>query len=330
MLVRQGDPLSPYLFILMQELLTKLINKEKELGSIKVFRYRRLKINHLFFADDIIMVMKCCERSCRSLKRVLNYCGQITNQKINFKKFEIFFPCVYQSRKKLMISSILEVKEERLPLKYLGAYIDKGMISVNIQRQIIEKAENKLENWTSKEVSQAGEVILVNSVINSRPIHILSTMWINKKVVSDHKKSVRGFLWKSGKKKYGFHLVNWKKVTLSKADEGLEVKDLNIFKIAIHVKRILQILNNKDQIWSKLINVRYTGLHPWRADKRGRVCWTTKAIINAMEILRDGLKIKIGDGRNANIWQDPWIESLPLVKWLYGKGSGCDYGGRIH
>ncbi|WOL00311.1 hypothetical protein Cni_G09024 [Canna indica] len=313
--VRQGDPLSPYLFIVLQELLSKLINREVEKGNLKVFKYKGMHISHLLFVDDIIMVIKCCESSCRCLIEVLNFYGKVTNQRINYGKSEVFFPCEFPKKRKEVFSRMLGIKEGGLPIKYLGAYVDKGKISVNVQRQMIEKAENRLESWASKDIFQAGKVVLINSVVNSMPIHTLSIMWINSKIIKEHEKLIRDFLWKLGKKKYGFHLVNWKKVSLCKAEGGLGVKDLNTFKIVIHAKRVLPILNRKDQIWSRLVNARYGDLHPWKKRRSRRIGWAMKGIVSAIEMLREGLKVKIGNGKKTNVWTDPWIESYPIEKW---------------
>ncbi|WOL02152.1 hypothetical protein Cni_G10871 [Canna indica] len=150
-------------------------------------------------------------------------------RKINFSKSECFFPSAYPKAKKEAICKLLGIKESPIPLKYLGAYIDKGKIPVNIQRQMISKAESKLKCWASKNVSQAGKVVLLNSVINSIPMHTLATSWINEGVVKDYEK-LKG---------------------------GLGIKDLNIIKVSIHAKRLLHLLNKKNVSWATLLNQRY-------------------------------------------------------------------------
>ncbi|KAL5551046.1 hypothetical protein UlMin_001222 [Ulmus minor] len=59
--LRQGDPISPYLFILCMEVLSRLINRKDEEGLIKGFYLSRHTpvINHLFFADNVFLLGKC-------------------------------------------------------------------------------------------------------------------------------------------------------------------------------------------------------------------------------------------------------------------------------
>ncbi|WOL00657.1 hypothetical protein Cni_G09370 [Canna indica] len=237
-------------------------------------------------------------------------------KKINFSKSECFFPSAYPKAKKETICELLGIKESPLPLKYLGAYIDKGKIPVNIERQMISKTYcSKLECWASKNVSQAGKVVLLNLVINSIHMHTLATTWINEDVVKDYEKLARGHLWKSGSSRKGFHLVNWKKVSLSRLKGGLGIRDLRLVKVSIHAKRLLPLLNKKNVSWATLLNQRYQSIHPWTDDYGRSKNWAVKGIFTAMFMLREGLKKRIGNGSETNVWSDPWIECLPLERW---------------
>ncbi|WOK97681.1 ribonuclease H protein [Canna indica] len=111
---------------------------------------------------------------------------------------------------------------------------------------------DRTEKWDSRFTSQAGKVVLLNSVMNSIPIHTLATSWINDKVLKSYKSMAKRFLWSSSKDKKGIHLVSWEKITLSKYNGGLGVKDLSIIKYSIHARRALDFLNKKDMIWTRL------------------------------------------------------------------------------
>ena len=73
--IRQGDPLSPYLFLLCVEGFSALIKKEVEngrLGGVAVC-HRGPKISHLFFAHDSLIFCKASLEECDALQRVLRY-----------------------------------------------------------------------------------------------------------------------------------------------------------------------------------------------------------------------------------------------------------------
>ncbi|WOL11020.1 hypothetical protein Cni_G19781 [Canna indica] len=114
-------------------------------GEIKVFKFKEISVSHIFFADDIIMIVKCCKRSVSNVKEVLNQYGEITNQRINFQKSELYFPGAYPSEKRKDICKLLGIKEGVFPLKYLGANVVQGKPTISIQRQVFGKAKNKLD-----------------------------------------------------------------------------------------------------------------------------------------------------------------------------------------
>ena len=77
--IRQGDPLSPYLFILCMEYLGSLIDKECIEGDLAPIKASRgnLEISHLFFTDDLILFAKANEEGSEAIKEVLDlFCSE--------------------------------------------------------------------------------------------------------------------------------------------------------------------------------------------------------------------------------------------------------------
>ncbi|WOK97483.1 hypothetical protein Cni_G06191 [Canna indica] len=292
-----------------------MIEQEVDNGHIKAFKYKNLCLSHLFFADDIILMLKCCSKTYGYLKKILCLYSSITNQNINLEKSECFFPSDYPKSKRDGICNLLGIKEGVLPFKYLGAHINKGKTPINIQRQIINKAKKRLDFWASKNITQAGKVVLLNSVVSSIPIHALATTWINDAVVKDYVKLAREYFWKFGKKKHGLHLVRWKRISLSRHNGGLGIRDLKLVKISIHAKRILPLLNRKNISWVNLLRLKHADIHPWNNASDMSKSRATKGLFIALCKLREGLKICIGNGQSTNIWKDPWIDCIPIEKW---------------
>ncbi|KAA3481719.1 reverse transcriptase [Gossypium australe] len=91
--IRQGDPLSLYLFIICVEGFSKLLNKAKWEGKIEGARVGRgeLVITHLFFVDDSILFGKATMEGATSMKSVVNEDESIYGQLVNFEKSLIYF-----------------------------------------------------------------------------------------------------------------------------------------------------------------------------------------------------------------------------------------------
>lgn len=91
--IRQGDPLSPYLFVLVTEILSFLIQKEAACGLLEgvTVTANAPKETHLFFADDSLLFGRVNSVESKILRRVLAKYGEASGQQINFEKSNVMF-----------------------------------------------------------------------------------------------------------------------------------------------------------------------------------------------------------------------------------------------
>lgn len=90
--VRQGDPISPYLFILVSQNLSAILNHARYLNMIFGF-YKDLvyNFNRLMYADDLILVTNSSRKTSCYIKLCLSIYAHLTGQNPNPSKFEIYF-----------------------------------------------------------------------------------------------------------------------------------------------------------------------------------------------------------------------------------------------
>ena len=91
--IRQGDLLSPYLFILCMEVLGALIEdkgRERLWNPIKASQ-NGPAISHLFFADDLMLFTKANRENCVAIKEVLESFCELSGQQIGSEKSRIYF-----------------------------------------------------------------------------------------------------------------------------------------------------------------------------------------------------------------------------------------------
>lgn len=90
--LRQGDPLSPYLFLLCAKGFTAVLAREERLGHITGFRVARggPRVSHLFFADDSILFCKATAAECCAIKLAITDYEEASGQKLN-KGSQLFF-----------------------------------------------------------------------------------------------------------------------------------------------------------------------------------------------------------------------------------------------
>jgi hypothetical protein len=91
--LRQGDPLSPYLFIICAEGFSALIRKAEEKGDIVGIQVCQgaCPVSHLFFADDTLILLKATTKGARSLQHILELYEEVSSQMLNKDKTSIMF-----------------------------------------------------------------------------------------------------------------------------------------------------------------------------------------------------------------------------------------------
>ena len=149
--LRQGDPLSPYLYILCANVLSCMINQAEFFGWWKGIKISRQPdgITHLMYADDTLLFCKATEEQCKIMKALLNRYNTISGQHINFQKSVLVCsPSVSHSMKKTL-ASMLGVKFHSTLWKYLGTYIDENRRDERLHADLLHKIDNRLAGWKS-------------------------------------------------------------------------------------------------------------------------------------------------------------------------------------
>lgn len=120
--IRQGHPISPFLFILCVEALVHTINKseaEKEITGARA-NVSGLTIHHLLFADDSLLLCKATVSESLVIKRCLQMYEDASGQRINFQKSSIFFGKKVKENVKILVKYTLGINTEGGEGVYLG------------------------------------------------------------------------------------------------------------------------------------------------------------------------------------------------------------------
>ena len=173
--IRQGDPISPYLFILCMEYLGFLIEKKCFNGSWCSLKASRgnIKISHLFFAYDLILFAKATNEIGDVISEELNDFCLESGQKISFTKSRIYFSPNTGADLRDQICEKLEMFETNSFGKYLGFPLrHKGIL----RRQfnfVANRVMKRLASWKTKFLSFASRAVLVKSVMSAIPNHVM-------------------------------------------------------------------------------------------------------------------------------------------------------------
>lgn len=118
--LRQGCPLSLYLFCIVMEFFSAVLTDCARSGLILApYSKRGLEISHLLFADDVMIFARATTTVAGNLKKFLDHLGNHSGLKINGGKSSIFFSNC-DTNLKHSISSVQNFQQKNVPMKYLG------------------------------------------------------------------------------------------------------------------------------------------------------------------------------------------------------------------
>ncbi|KAK9904390.1 hypothetical protein M0R45_000756 [Rubus argutus] len=173
--IRQGDPLSPYIFVLCMEKLSHLIQIAVDIGEWKAVRASQSgpKVSHLFFADDLMLFAEASQEQADTLKQCLDVFCSLSGQSVSYDKSLIY--CSPNTIKDLVVD-ISNTCGSPLTSdlgKYLGMPLVHSRVTKYTYASLLEKAQSRLCSWKCKALSMAGRHTLIQSVTAAIPIYIM-------------------------------------------------------------------------------------------------------------------------------------------------------------
>jgi hypothetical protein len=180
--IRQGDPLSPYLFLLCAEGLSSLLGKAEEEGLISgvPVAARGYKLSHLLFADDSLLFCRANSMEWDNVMNLLMKYEKVSGQKLNSQKTSIFYSRNTGADFKEFISASAGLQASSNLDKYLGLLALIGRSKTRSFADIRGRVHKRLEGWKEKFRSEAGREILIKAVIQAIPTYSMSIFKLPK------------------------------------------------------------------------------------------------------------------------------------------------------
>ncbi|KAJ9535362.1 hypothetical protein OSB04_un001524 [Centaurea solstitialis] len=316
--LRQGDPLSPYLFTLVMEVLTLMVRRKVQ--NCPQFRYHprceKLGLTHLCFADDLLMFCYGNAQSVMVLKDALLEFSASSGLKPSMGKSTSFLGNVVGvNREEIM--GILPFKLGTLPVRYLGVPLISTKLFHNDCLSLIDKVRKRIKDWKNKWLSFAGRLQLINSVLSSISVYWSSMFLLPASVIKEIEKMLRNFLWSNGEAIRGKAKMAWKIVCLPKIKGGLGVKSLKLWNKVLLSKQIWKIMDCGDSLWVKWLHTyRLKGRCFWDIGEVFDAPWFWRKMVKIREGFRENLVHSIGNGRSVFLWFDNWHPLGPLCQFI--------------
>ncbi|KAJ0789762.1 putative RNA-directed DNA polymerase [Helianthus annuus] len=253
--LRQGDPISPFLFIIAMEIINLFMNRILGAGLYQGFNLPNggPTLTHLCYADDVLFIGRWSDKNAVTLSHFLRWLNLVTGLKVNLQKSKLFGFGVSDDEK-VRLANILKCDVGKLPFTYLGIHIGVSMNRAKYWDPVVNKFSAKFSKWKARFLSFAGRVTLAKSVLGSFPSYFLSLFAAPKCVINKLEKIRRDFVWGFSDSTKKLRWVRWEGLMKSKKNGGLGVGSIKDFNIAMLTKWWWRHNSEPNQLWARVIS----------------------------------------------------------------------------
>ncbi|KAL5541281.1 hypothetical protein UlMin_042503 [Ulmus minor] len=308
--LRQGDPLSPYLFLLCAEGLSSLIHTFERTGQLQGMRCgtNGPTISHLFFADDSLLFLEASPASCYAIKEILLQYEKASGQLVNYSKSAVCFgPGISEEDIGRMVDT-LGVAQVKCHEHYLGLPCFSGKNKSKLFASIKDRVWNKLCGWKSKLLSAGGREILTKAIIQAIPTYSMNMFQIPISLIKELHRLCARFWWGGDITKQKMHWCTWEQLCVHKKNGGMGFRDLRLFNKAILAKQAWRIHTQPSSLVARVLRGFYfTSSSFLQVKKSNAASFVWRSILWGRELFLQGARWKIGCGNDTYIYHDRWL-----------------------
>lgn len=308
--IRQGDPLSPYLFILCSDVLSGLCSSAQRKGLIKGVSIAATcpSLTHLLFADDTMFFCSANRKNAEALKALLDTYETVSGQLISKEKSSIFFSKRTNADTRSLMRTILGIDKEGGMGKYLGLPELFGRKKKDVFASVVDRIKQRAVSWSSKRLSGAGKMVMIKSVLAPMPSHSMSCFKIPQALCTQIQSTLTRFWWDSEPEKQKMSWISWNKMARPKKRGGLGFKDITSFNDALLAKLGWRILRNPSCLLARCLLGKYCKTEPFlKCTAPSSTSHGWRSVLIGRDLLVKQLGWVIGTGEAINVWNDPWL-----------------------
>lgn len=309
--LRQGDPFSPYLFIIVADVLQRLITQAFRQNEL----CHPLRSNEppvtLQYADDTLIIAAASVAATTILKNTLHDFALATGLVINLQKTSLLTIATDDPTQN-NIAATIGCNLSSFPLIYLGLPLSPLKLPLSAFDPILDSFRKLLFGWVARLLSRGARLTLLTAVLDSLTIYFMSVFRLPKSILVKLDAIRRAFFWSNEETCTGAKcLVAWKNVCRPKELGGLGIKNLEIQNRCLLMKFSFKILQHPNIPWTQWYHQQYPlGI----ATKTPRPFFLWKIINKNLPLLIEHSFVITYNGLSTFFWLDKWLLDSPLQK----------------
>ncbi|WVZ69533.1 hypothetical protein U9M48_018306 [Paspalum notatum var. saurae] len=289
--LRQGDPLSPMLFILVMENLNALISYADRKHLLQPIASHQAKHRISTYADDVVMFLRPTNQDITTVTGVLEIFGHATGLRTNISKSSVT-PIQCGEDVLATISELLPCEIKNFPCTYLGLPLSIRKLTNADFLPLIDKVADKLPGWKASLLCRASRLVLVKAVLSSIPVYLMLALDLPKWVLKAIDRIRRSFLWKGQANANGGNcLVSWNAVQLQFG--GLGILNLELMAWALRIRWLWLQKTDPSKPWAGL---------PVQVHRNAKALFDV-AVVSV-----------VGNGETIKFWTDRWLQGKNVAE----------------
>lgn len=321
--LRQGDPLSPYLFVIVMNCLSYMLNRA---ATQNKFKYHATcsstRLTHLSFADDLLIFIDGSIEPVQQVLQVLKEFELRSGLAVSMTKTSFFASGLTEAETDLVQAST-GMSLGSLPFRYLGVPLNSRKPSLVSCEPLIHQIKTKFSSWSVKTLSFSGRLQLIKTVIAGITTFWCSAFILPKSIIGRINSLCSQFLWKGSTEGHNTARVSWETATKTKKQGGLGVKDLRTWNKACTIRLVWLLFFRPDSVWVQWFKevILDGSVHNyWTTKPKQTYSWLVNKLLKLKtEIFID--KLQVQNGEAARFWTDNWTPFGDLYTFLSARHS---------